>query len=398
VANDEHLAILEQGVLAWNEWRRSNPGIQPELYRADLSGADLTRAHLARAHLTGADLTGAFLTGAFLGGADLTGAFLTGAFLGGAFLTDANLSDANLTDANLTGTNLYGANLRDADLTDANLTDANLSDANLTDANLTDANLTGANLRDADLTRAQLLGARLQEAILDGCIIYGISAWDLDLTGTIQRDLLITPIDEPAIRVDNLEVAQFVYLLLHNEKIRDVIETITTKVVLILGRFTDERKAVLYQVKEALRERGWVPIIFDFDPSHARNLTETIQLLASMARFVIADFTEPRSIPQEITAIVSHHVSVPIQPILMAGEHEWAMAKDYLDDSGTVLPIFEYRDVDHLLASLAADVIEPALAWRNPKHEVAQLRAANQAKEEEIAALKAQLALREETQ
>jgi hypothetical protein len=52
-------------------------------------------------------------------------------------------------------------------------------------------------------------------------------------------------VEEPIITVDNIEVAQFIYLMLHNEKIRDVIDTITSKAVLILGRFTGERKAVL---------------------------------------------------------------------------------------------------------------------------------------------------------
>jgi hypothetical protein len=41
--------------------------------------------------------------------------------------------------------------------------------------------------------------------------------------------LIITRWDEPAITVDNIEVAQFVYLLLHNEKIRDVIDTILAR-------------------------------------------------------------------------------------------------------------------------------------------------------------------------
>jgi hypothetical protein len=54
--------------------------------------------------------------------------------------------------------------------------------------------------------------------------------------------LVVSRWDEPAVTVDNIEVAQFISLLLHNEKIRDVIDTITSKVVLILGRFTDERK------------------------------------------------------------------------------------------------------------------------------------------------------------
>jgi hypothetical protein len=44
--------------------------------------------------------------------------------------------------------------------------------------------------------------------------------------GTKQQGLIITPFDEPTVTVDNIEVAQFVYLLLRNEKIRDVIDTI----------------------------------------------------------------------------------------------------------------------------------------------------------------------------
>ena len=77
-----------------------------------------------------------------------------------------------------------------------------------------------------------------------------MSAWGLKLPRAKQQNLIITRNDEPEITVDNIEVAQFIYLLLHNETIRDVIDTVTSKVVLILGRFTDERKAVL----DALRE------------------------------------------------------------------------------------------------------------------------------------------------
>jgi hypothetical protein len=47
------------------------------------------------------------------------------------------------------------------------------------------------------------------------------------LTGAKQQNLIITSSNESEITVDNIEVAQFVYLLLHNEKIRDVIDTIT---------------------------------------------------------------------------------------------------------------------------------------------------------------------------
>jgi hypothetical protein len=85
----------------------------------------------------------------------------------------------------------------------------------------------------------------LDRANLSGCNIYRIAAWNVNLKDAIQLNLRITPPGEPAIQVDNLEVAQFIYLLLDNAKIREVIDTITSKVVLILGRFTPERKAIL---------------------------------------------------------------------------------------------------------------------------------------------------------
>jgi hypothetical protein len=33
MADDEHVAILKRGVDAWNEWRRENPDIVPDLRR-----------------------------------------------------------------------------------------------------------------------------------------------------------------------------------------------------------------------------------------------------------------------------------------------------------------------------------------------------------------------------
>jgi hypothetical protein len=46
MANDEHVALLKQGVAAWNAWRDANANILP-----DLSGADLSEAILIEANL-----------------------------------------------------------------------------------------------------------------------------------------------------------------------------------------------------------------------------------------------------------------------------------------------------------------------------------------------------------
>ena len=63
--------------------------------------------------------------------------------------------------------------------------------------------------------------------------------WTLrNLESATQKNLIITRDGEPKITIDDLEIAQFIHILLNNQKIRKVIDTITSKVVLILGRFT----------------------------------------------------------------------------------------------------------------------------------------------------------------
>jgi hypothetical protein len=174
-----------------------------------------------------------------------------------------------------------------------------------------------------------------------------------------QQNLLITPESQPEITVDNIEVAQFVYLLLHNEKVRDVIDTITSKVVLILGRFTQERKPVLEALREELRQRKYVPILFDFEKPRSRDTDETITLLARMARFVVADITDAKSVLQELRAIVPDLPSVPVQPIILAQQEEPGMF-DFYRNRPSFLNIHCYTGQKQLIADLGEKVIRPA--------------------------------------
>jgi len=334
MANDEHVAMLKQGVAAWNAWRLKNLDIRPDLSKANLSWANLREADLREAILPRANLS------------------------------HANLSGASLREANLIQANFGGADLRRADLTVANLVDANLSGTDLRGAilnaaNLIHANFSGANLSRADLYSATLVNTDLTRADLTGCHIHGVSAWRLKLDSrTKQQNLVITGTDEPTVTVDNIEVAQFIYLMLNNQKVRDVIDTITSKVVLILGRFTDERKAVLDALREKLRERDYLPILFDFAVPATRDITETVSLLARMARFIIADLTDPSSIPKELEAIVPG-LAVPVQPLLEGASRPYSMFRDYWKYDW-VLPVYRYEGLEPLLATLAEKVIAPA--------------------------------------
>jgi uncharacterized protein YjbI with pentapeptide repeats len=343
------------------------------LPEVDLSEAKLIRANAARATLTsaylyGANLNGATLVEAELAEANLTKAQLTGADLSGATLTRAELAEADLSGATLTGTNLYGANLSEANLTAAYLPDAQLRMANLDGAMLTRANLDGTNLRMTNLSRADLteaylggatlVGSTIEQATLSGATVYGAAVWNVRGTPAQQHDLVITNYDEPVVTVDDLKVAQFIHLLLSYPNIRDIVDTITSKVVLILGRFTDERKEVLDRLRDALRDHNFSPVLVDFEVPADRDLTETVTLLARMARFVIADLTDARSIPQELQAFVPD-VAVPVQPIILAGQDPWAMFPD-LRKYPWMLEPYAYDNLEGLLDNLTNRVINPA--------------------------------------
>jgi hypothetical protein len=239
----------------------------------------------------------------------------------------------------LSGANLRRADLNRADLSRANLVGANLSKADFVGANLSEADLTGAHLRHASLVRTNFT-----DADLTGCRIYGISAWSLKLDRAKQQNLVITDRHEREITVDDIEVAQFVYLMLHNEKIRDVIDTITSKAVLILGRFTDGRIAILERLRAELRKRDFLPIVFNFDKPESTDFTETVRLLAGMSRFVIADITKPKSTPLELQATIPERM-IPFATIIEDGETPFAMFQDlWIKHKGWVfMPILLWK-------------------------------------------------------
>jgi pentapeptide repeat protein len=338
MANDEDVARLRQGVDVWNAWRAQNLEAWVNLSEANLSGADLWKADLSGAYLDRADLRLADLSEADLRGANLSEANLNNAYLDGADLSWTDLSWARLVEANLSGADLYGAGLHEA----------YLRGANLNGADLRSVNLTGTDLTDADLTR---------------CRIYGISAWDLKLEGAKQRDLVITAPGQPEITVDYLEVAQFIYLLLHNEKIRDVIDTITSKVVLILGRFTPpERKAVLDALRNTLREHDRTPVVFDFNVPNTKNVTDTVKLLAQLARYVIVDLSDPNSAPYELGVISMLGLdSTPVVPLIVGGQRPFPMLVDVLQKRWST-ELIMYQDRDDLITNLGEKLLKPAEA------------------------------------
>jgi len=317
MADPDHLSILEQGVEAWNQWRAANPQVIPALYNADLYDKDFRGINLSRADLTGARLMR-------------------------TDLTNADLHFCKLICANLMAATLNGANLDGADLFCANF-----ARAAMRGALLRRTILIGAILVEADLTQAQLTES----------LVYGTSAWNAALDGAAQYGLIVTGPEQPRVTVDHLEMAQFVSLVLNNQNIRNALDTLTSKLVLILGRFTSERKAVLDALRKAFLDRGYAPVIFDFEPAK-QTLDETISTLAHMSRFVIADLTDAKSVLQELRAIVPNSPSVIVQPLLLQSQDEPGMF-DFFRTFDSVMRPVRYADQKSLLAELNDRVVAP---------------------------------------
>lgn len=274
----------------------------------------------------------------------------------------------DLSGADLSGINLSNAYFRRTDFRAANLTHTKLVGANLSRTDFGRANLKNADLVGADLTTARLVETNCEQARLTGCSVYGASVWNVRLEGAEQSNLIITPVGEPIISVDDLEVAQFIYLLLNHQRLRNILNSVTRKGVLILGRFGRGGLEVLQSIAEKLRELKYLPIIFDFDRPADRNYTETVKTLVGLSRFVIVDLSGP-SVPQELYATVPHF-KIPFIPIIETGIRAYSMFLDILEYPWVLKPPIEFSSKEELIEIISSKIVAPAENMHRERQEL----------------------------
>jgi uncharacterized protein YjbI with pentapeptide repeats len=387
---DKLIEILKKGSETWNKWRKDNPDAYIDLREADLfslfgeksttgeffplpdlnlSEANLSGANLAKLDIRGANLSSVYAAETIFQATKLNGADLSGAYMPACDFTFVKLDGADLRLSNLTSSSFFmasieRANLRGADISSSSIIDCSMADSivaqvNFEDCNFRNSDLQRANLINTNFTGACLVDTNFKGADLNQCRIFGTSVWKTNLEETRQTNLIITPEGEPDVTVDNLKVAQFIYLILNNQEVRDVIETITSKVVLILGRFSEERKPILDALRIKLREYNYIPVMFDFQRPSNKSFIATIKTLASISRFVIADFTDARVVLQEVETILREYTYVPVLPLLLKGYTPPVVMLDY-SDFDTFLDVHLYSDQESLLDEILECVITPA--------------------------------------
>ena len=115
---------------------------------------------------------------------------------------------------------------------------------------------------------------------------------------------------------------------------------------------------VLDGLRDELRKRNYVPVMFDFEKPRSGTTINTVTLLARMARFVIADISDAKSVLMELQAIVPSSPKLPVLPIIVAGQKEPGMF-DSFEAYPWFLKVHPYENPAQLLVDLKDRVIGP---------------------------------------
>jgi len=310
---------------------------------ADLTRSEATGAHLQRVILYDANLTGASLCGAELMDADMSGAQLPLANLEGARLQRSRLGGADLSQVNLRRACLKGADLSKADLTGANLVEAEL----------VGTNFGGAKLDRCQLSRALFVDCNLEQAILQECRLDDVTLSGIRHEGAVTANLALTPADEAAILVDDLEMVQLLETLLVTPRWRELIAPNALRMVLVLGRFPEWRRPHLEAIRDQLRKRHYAPVAIDLENPVGSKLRAVIGNLAHLARFIITDLAGSREFLSDIQPFALAFAELPLQAIMPEGEELMELPGIWGKDP------YRYRDTDHLVETFAKSVLGP---------------------------------------
>jgi uncharacterized protein YjbI with pentapeptide repeats len=240
--------ILMQGSKLWNAWRERNPGsvnfAKPHWYDCPAMGGQQVKG-TNRLNFSGMNLSGVFIGGAFAEGLTLRGSVF---------------ENAHFEEGDFSRANFGGATFRNTKFNKTILTGANFDGASFVNCNLNRVNLVGASFRVKEITET---------------VVYGIAAWDLQTSDEMKQSKLVIErtyelysdlIQQGKVpmMVDDIELAQFVYFLSKHAKMRDTLNILNDRGVLLLGRFKDGGLDRLYSMREWFQHNGYMAMIFDF--------------------------------------------------------------------------------------------------------------------------------------
>ena len=301
------------GAKAWKAWREDNPGSiisKPHWYSSPGRGGRQIKGR------NRVDFSGAALSGVTI----------LNAFAEGIRLHDTVIENTIFEEGDFSRADFSGAQFRNTRFNKTILTGANFDGATFVNCNLNRVNLVGASFCVREITET---------------VVYGIAAWDLTTSAEMKQSKLViektyefysdlVAAGKIPLMVDDIELAQFVYYLSNHRRIRDTLNILNARGVLVLGGFRNGGLERLNAIRERLARHGYMAMVFDFARPDSLSLTETVVTMAGLSKFVVVDVTGP-SIPHELQAIFGQLK----KPMLAIG-NPYAMFPDLADQTALV--------------------------------------------------------------
>jgi uncharacterized protein YjbI with pentapeptide repeats len=327
-------SIILQGAEVWNRWREQNLSslsfARPHWYHSPGPGGIQVKG---RNHLN-------------FSGMNLSRIIIHNGFAEGLNLSNSVFEESHFEEGDFSRSNFNGALFRNTKFNKTILTGASFDGATFINCNLNRVNLVGASFCVKEITET---------------VVYGISAWDMQTCESMKQSKLVIEKTyhfysdlladgKIPMMVDDIELAQFVHYLSSHKKMRDTLNILNARGVLLLGRFKDGGLDRLYSIRELLQGKGYMPMIFDFVRADSLSLIETIVTMAGLSKFIIADLSGP-SVPAELATLLSQIK----KPVLAFGK-PYALLSDMTDYTSALRTI--NPDDAHLLPALEAELPE----------------------------------------
>ncbi|MBW1298118.1 pentapeptide repeat-containing protein [Aquimarina litoralis] len=158
---------------------------------------------------------------------------------------------------------------------------------------------------------------------------YGTNVWDITIDNTTKQNNLIIHdtrgLLTNRIIVCDIEVAHIINLLCSNDKFSNLTSESQSKFILILGRFGVNKENLEKLKDKIIQDTNYSPIVFDWNNDKSNlDFIETIVFLSGFAKFIVADISNPKSVPAELQAILSN-IMLPVFPIMHESDSEYAV-------------------------------------------------------------------------
>jgi hypothetical protein len=333
MTDDDPSLIIREGAAAWNAWRAKNPGsltfVKPNWYDSPQRRGKAVKGG-NRVNFSGMEISGALILRAFAEGIQCQG---------------THFHNVQFEEGDFSSVNFRGATFRNTTSNKTIFTSANFDGATFVNCNLNRANFTGANFRVNEIIET---------------VVYGISAWDIETSPDSKQSRLVIEKTyelysdliaqgKVPMTVDDIELAQFFHYLMNHKRLRDTLNVLNNRGVLLLGRFKNGGLERLYSIREWLQARGYMAMIFDFGRPENMDLIETVITMAGLAKFVIADLSGPR-VGGELSAIFAGMH----KPVFVFGDSS-GLTSDVADKTATRMI---QGDESNLMPSLEASLPE----------------------------------------